>query len=68
MPRRLLLISNSTNHGQGYLDHEVFLQRFEECCPRGVVLIEHLPIDRVPEARRALLEFARRAGVTIEAE
>jgi dipeptidase E len=21
MPRRLLLISNSTNHGQGYLDH-----------------------------------------------
>src|SRR5215217_4105157 len=21
MPRRLLLISNSTNHGQGYMDH-----------------------------------------------
>src|SRR4030095_11916842 len=23
MPRRLLLISNSTNHGQGYLDHVI---------------------------------------------
>jgi sugar phosphate isomerase/epimerase len=64
----LVLHIEECTPGQGFLDHEVFLQRFEECCPRGVVLIEHLPIDRVPEARRALLEFAHRAGVTIEAE
>lgn len=63
----LVLHIEECTPGQGHLDHEVFLQRFEECCPRGVVLIEHLPIDRVPEARRALLEFAQRAGVTIEA-
>jgi sugar phosphate isomerase/epimerase len=51
--------------GQGYLDQETFLRRFEACCPDGVVLIEHLPAERVPEARRALLEFAARAGVEL---
>lgn len=50
--------------GQGYLDQETFLRRFEECCPRGVVLIEHLPAESVPEARRALLDFAARAGLS----
>lgn len=54
--------------GQGYLDQETFLRRFDECCPRGVVLIEHLPADRIPEARRALLEFAVRAGLTFEGD
>lgn len=54
--------------GQGLLDHETFLQRFEECCPRGAVLIEHLPAERMPEARRALLEFAHRAGVHFEVD
>jgi sugar phosphate isomerase/epimerase len=52
--------------GQGHLDQELFLRRFEACCPRGVVLIEHLPVERVPEARRALLEFAARAGAAFE--
>jgi len=52
--------------GQGHLDQETFLRRFEESCPRGVLLIEHLPADRILEARRALLDFARRAGLTFE--
>jgi len=52
--------------GQGFLDQETFLRRFEACCPRGVVLIEHLPPERVPEARRALLEFAARAGLSFQ--
>jgi sugar phosphate isomerase/epimerase len=52
--------------GQGYLDHETFLRRFEACCPRGVVLIEHLRPERVPEARRALIDFAARAGLSFE--
>ncbi|MGV3722072.1 MAG: sugar phosphate isomerase/epimerase family protein [Actinomycetota bacterium] len=50
--------------GQGHLDQETFLRRFDECCPRGVLLIEHLPADRILEARRALLDFARRAGLS----
>lgn len=52
--------------GYGYLDQELFLRRFEACCPRGVALIEHLPADRVPEARRAMLEFAARAALAFE--
>jgi sugar phosphate isomerase/epimerase len=52
--------------GQGHLDLETFLRRFDECCPQGVVLIEHLPAERIPEARRALLEFARRAGLSFQ--
>ena len=54
--------------GQGHLDQETFLRRFDACCPTGVVLIEHLPAERVPEARRALLEFARQAGLTFEGD
>lgn len=63
---RLVLHLEECVPGQGFLDHECFLRRFEAACPRGVVLIEHLPPERVPEARRALLEFAARAGLQFE--
>jgi sugar phosphate isomerase/epimerase len=52
--------------GQGHMDHETFLRRFEACCPRGALLIEHLPLDRLPEARRAMLYFAHRAGLSFQ--
>lgn len=51
--------------GQGHLDQETMLRRFAQSCPEGAVLIEHLPAERVPEARRALLELASRAGVEL---
>jgi len=63
---RLVLHLDECIPGQGLLDHATFLRRFDACCPRGAVLIEHLPIERVPEARRALLEFAARAGLRFE--
>jgi sugar phosphate isomerase/epimerase len=63
---RLVVHIDECVPGQGYLDQETFLRRFDRCCPRGVVLIEHLPAERVPEARRALLEFAARAGLSFE--
>lgn len=63
---RLVVHIDETVPGQGHLDQETFLRRFDECCPRGVMLIEHLPAERVPEARRALLEFAARAGLRFE--
>lgn len=63
---RLVVHIDECLPGQGYLDQETFLRRFEACCPRGVVLIEHLPAERVPEARRALLEFAARAGLSFQ--
>ena len=63
---RLVVHIDECLPGQGFLDQETFLRRFEACCPRGVVLIEHLPAERVPEARRALLEFAARAGLSFQ--
>lgn len=63
---RLVVHIDECVPGQGHLDHETFLRRFDACCHRGVVLIEHLPADRVLEARRALLDFARRAGLSFE--
>jgi sugar phosphate isomerase/epimerase len=63
---RLVVHIDECVPGQGCLDHETFLRRFEACCPQGAVLIEHLPPERVPEARRALIEFAARAGLEFE--
>jgi len=60
---RLIVHIEECVPGQGHLDQETFLRRFDDCCPTGVLIIEHLPPDRIPEARRALLEFARRTGV-----
>jgi sugar phosphate isomerase/epimerase len=51
--------------GTGTLDYPLFLTRFEQCCPDGYILIEHLPNDKVPLARTALLKVAKEAGVNI---
>jgi sugar phosphate isomerase/epimerase len=48
---------------QGRFDNVTFLRRFEQCCPDGFVLIEHLPDDLIPAAKLALDDNARRAGV-----
>lgn len=63
---RLVLHLDECVPGQGLLDQVTFLRRFAQCCPEGAVLIEHLPIERVPEARRAMLEFAAHAGLLFE--
>lgn len=49
--------------GEGCCDQVTFLRRFQECCPRGFVLIEHLPDDRIPAAKRNLDRAAREAGL-----
>lgn len=49
--------------GEGRLDQETFLRRFEAACPDGFVLIEHLPDDLVPKAKAALDAAAQRAGL-----
>jgi sugar phosphate isomerase/epimerase len=61
---RLVMHIEEVVPGQGRLDIETFLRRFEAVCPNGAVLIEHLPEEKVPEARRAILEFAAHAGLT----
>ena len=49
--------------GEGYCDHAVYLQRFEQVCPDGFMLIEHLPDEKVPAAKVNLDRFIREAGL-----
>jgi sugar phosphate isomerase/epimerase len=51
--------------GTGTLDYPLFLTRFEQCCPDGYILIEHLPDDKVPLARIALMKFVKQTGVNM---
>jgi sugar phosphate isomerase/epimerase len=63
---RLVIHVEECVPGAGYLDQPAFLRRFQQCRPEGVVLIEHLPAERVPEARRALLAAAEQAEVELQ--
>jgi sugar phosphate isomerase/epimerase len=49
--------------GRGRMDLGYMLQRFEAVRPEGFVIIEHLPDDKISEARDALLRAAEMAGV-----
>jgi sugar phosphate isomerase/epimerase len=61
---RLVLHLEECVIGEGLLDQATFLDLFEAACPDGYVLIEHLPDDQVPAAKRALDAAAERAGLT----
>jgi sugar phosphate isomerase/epimerase len=63
---RLVVHIDECVPGEGYLDHAAVLRRFDACCPGGVLLIEHLPPEKVPAARAALLRVAAEAGIPIE--
>ena len=52
--------------GDGTLDMGLFLRRFAACCPGGYVLIEHLPDEKVPAARKAVCRAAEQAGLAWE--
>lgn len=60
---RLVLHLAECPLGEGLLDQETFLQLFEAHCPEGYALIEHLPDEQVPEAKRVLDAAAARAGL-----
>jgi sugar phosphate isomerase/epimerase len=60
---RLVLHIDETVPGRGRLDLAHFFRRFEAVAPHGWALIEHLPDDRIPEARDACLAAAARAGI-----
>lgn len=60
---RLVLHIEETVIGQGLLDHATVLRRFEECCPDGYMQIEHLPTEKIPQAREALYRIGVEAGI-----
>lgn len=60
---RLVLHIEETVIGQGLLDQSTFLKRFEEHCPDGYIQIEHLPDDKIPQAREAFYQDGLKAGI-----
>lgn len=53
--------------GEGTIDQGLILQRLQAVRPDVYVLIEHLPDDRIPEARAAFWQAAQAAAVPLEA-
>lgn len=60
---RLVLHLAECAPGEGLFDLPAFVTSFERCCPNGYLLIEHLPPDRVPAAKRAVDAALSRAGL-----
>jgi len=60
---RLVLHIEEAVIGEGLLDQATFLSRFEESCPGGYIQIEHLPEDKIPQARESLYRTGLDAGV-----
>ncbi len=49
--------------GSGMLDHVAFLQGMQRVCPKGHVLIEHLPPERYAAAAIQYRKYASLAGI-----
>jgi len=50
----------------GTMNYEILMKRWEQCCPEGYVLIEHLPDEKVLIAREAIARKAAQYGITLE--
>lgn len=62
---RLVLHIAEVVPGEGTLDYNLLLTRMQSAQPGVYALIEHLPDDKVPQARANVLEMARRCGVPL---
>ena len=60
---RLVLHIEEAVIGEGLLDQAAYLRQFEEACPGGYVQIEHLPEEKIPQARRSLYNTGVQAGI-----
>ena len=60
----LLLRFEEADIGHGMLDHGALLRGMQEHCPDAHLLIEHIPDDRFPAARSAILRYAEEVGIT----
>jgi sugar phosphate isomerase/epimerase len=52
--------------GEGNMDYDYLLPRMEQVCPDVYCIIEHLPDEKIPQARAGLLRAAERVGVKFE--
>ena len=63
---RLVLHIAEVVPGLGTLDYNLLLTRMQALQPDVYALIEHLPDEKVPQARDNVAEMARRCGVPLE--
>ena len=49
--------------GEGLLDQATYLRLFEKYCPGGYVQIEHLPAEKIPQARAAFYKMGVEAAI-----
>ncbi len=61
---RLVLHIEEVPLGQGVIDHAAWLTALNEIAPRAWVLIEHLPPELIPEAKRVLDAAMAEAGLS----
>ena len=61
---KLVVHLEETIIGEGILDQHTFVKRFEEFCPDGHILIEHLPDEDIPKAKSAIDSVAKDLGIT----
>ena len=52
--------------GTGTMNYELFLRRFVDTSPNRYFIIEHLPEEKIPLARDALIRVAERLNVVFE--
>lgn len=62
---KLVLHITEVVPGEGTLDYDLFLRRMNSLCPEGYCLIEHLPDEKISQARDAILQFAENAGIML---
>lgn len=66
LEERLVLHIEETVIGDGLLDQGAFLKGMAKGCPNGYVIIEHLPDEKIPQAKAALDRVAERLGIRWE--
>lgn len=52
--------------GTGMMDYELFMRQFQQLCPHGYFIIEHLPNHLVPQACANVVALAQRFGIPLE--
>src|SRR5262245_23163816 len=60
---RLVLHLTETVQGRGWIDFDTYLRLFEERCPDGWMVVEHVAAEDTPEAKRHLDAVAARLGI-----
>jgi hypothetical protein len=65
MEDRFVVHIAETVPGTGMMDLETALLRLQQAQPDGYAVIEHLPVNLIPLAKRNLTDLAKRLGLPI---